>query len=464
MIFRRSRARELTPLAAVFGASWIPRPGAEPGREDQAAGEAARDNGGSWYVVVEADGEAMVGFVSSRLGPGMRLAGQLLASAVTAKEVCTLAALDQPVPNPFRAKTLLFLGRYDKGNHAAVAVLNGAPAFELVAPLTDVIAKAQDFAGRLHGGGLLLIEEEAVEDFAEIRQAAPAAFRSVAGLPFDAQWESKTVAPRAVGFSRMRATIAVALISVVALPVGRWGYNKYAAVRMQRVAQEQAAAARVTAVREFERLQLEAMTHAGLAQAAPAAHMAFDFVRKLLDERAGFNVEKLVVSPKETSVTYTRQKKTSTFEDFVSASDECVPSFDVKKLDAASAACPVLPWEKAEKVNSSAAIDSANVLLELGSLAQRSALIGVQVALTPPSPVLTQEQQDRIEATTVAKIGRRMGSWSATGPMDLFVPLCEALPAQSCTLSDVEFKLSRGTNGVPADTFTASGKFVVGWA
>lgn len=451
-------------LLVVFGASWNPLPTVPRDEEEQAAKDTAREAGGTAFAVVYGGGEASVGSAKGSFARNVRLAGQLLASVVDAERISTLGATDVVQSNDVRSTVLMFLGAHSPGQYVVVAVLNGVPVLDLLGPLEQVKERAREFLGRLSRGGVLLVERgECQTVFADVMRGAPAGARAVDGLPFDAAWRTRTGPLMRVGVSRAAVLVAGTAVFALGLPAVWYGYRELGRRReMERVAQA-AAAIKANASADFERLQLAALAQASLAQAAPAGAMVWTWVRTLLDARAGFRLDKLVINPTMTQGLFNRAARSSTFREFVSVSDEGTPSFDVTKLDAGAVAYPVLAWGQVPQLDVKNTPPGAGVLLELGSLAQRVELVGVKVAITPPAAVLNTEQLGRIDELARISLGRKAGAWAATGPLDLFADFTASLPPTASTLSEVIVTLSRDGKGVPADTFAATGRFIVGW-
>jgi hypothetical protein len=452
------------PLAALFGGTWMPLPIAGPGEELKAAADVARGEGGSHFVLVQSNHEVMVGSSNGKFTASTRLAGQLLASVVGADAICTLAATDVPQPNMLRTHTMMFLGEHGE-QRVVVAVLNGLPVIDFVGTLEEVLAQAHNFMEKIvgGGGGALLIQQSVATEFERERNSAPAATRFVEALPFDAQWRTRTEALRAVGISRARLLLFGAGLLLVGLPGSYTGYSMWERRRLEIEAAERHAFEKANASKLLERMQADALGVVTLAQALPAGVMAFDFARKLMDERGGFSLEKLQLTPKESLATYARRNRSRTFTDFVSQAEGGTPSFDVSKLDLGNVIYDALPWQNVQALNLSDPAHGSEALLSMGTLAQRVDAVGVKLAISPATAVLTSEQLDRVDRPTLAAIGRKAGSWTATGPVDLFVPLMEAMPSKACTLSQVEFRWARDPKGIPSDTFEASGRWIVGW-
>lgn len=451
-------------LAALFGAAWTPLPVADPGEEGAVAASVARGEGGSHFVVVQSQREAMVGSVKGKFEPGTRLAGQLLASVIGADEIATLAAQDMPRANTIKAQTMMFVGQHVGEARVVVAVLNGVPVLDFVGVREDALQHANGFIENVLNGGVLLIQRDVEPEFHVLATSAPAAVQLVDGLLFDAKWRTRTQPLRPVGVSRARLALAGGLLFAAVLPAGMYGYRRFAQNRMERMASEQAAAVRASAAGTLQRLQSEALGAVTLAQAGAAGKMTFDFARRLRDNRAGFALDKLTLTPKEALASYSRANKQRTFKDFVAQPDPGTPAFDAAKLDAASVSYDALPWQQLPTVDLINPQPGSAVLLEMGSLAQRVEAVNIKLAISAAAAVLTTEQTGRVEQGVLARIGRKAGAWTSTGPVDLFLPLMEALPAQACTLSQVEFRWAKDQQGVPTDTFTASGRWIVGWA
>lgn len=452
-------------LAVVFGGNWMPLPPVGPDEADRAAASVARGEGGSHFVVVETSREAMVGSTKGKFSAGTRLAGQLLASVGGADELSTLASVDRTMPNnTFRSQTMLYVGEHMNNERVAVAVLNGVPVLDMVGELSAVLHEAQRFMEKIVGGGMLLVQKSVEDDFASLMNAAPSATRLVEGLPFDAQWKARTPALRPVGVSRARLAVLAGALGIVVAPAGMQAYRWYTQSQAIKAAAQRAALERANASNVLQKLQAEALGLTSLARAGAAAHMAFDFARGLLDERGGFALEKLALSPKESQAVYTRRNKRHTFQDFVTETDDGTPSFDVSKLDTGSVIYKALPWDKVPVIDLADPENGSSALLDMGTLAQRSEAVEIKLAISPAAAVLTKEQLSHVDEGTLAKVGRKAGTWTATGPVDLFVPLMDSLPAKACTLSQVEFRFSRDQRGVPADTFNASGRWIVGWS
>jgi len=440
----------------------MPLPAVGPGEELAAAASVARGEGGTQYVVVQSEREAMVGSVKGKFSPDTRLAGQLLASLIGADAYSTLEATDQSQTNNIRAQTLLYLGQHVGEQRVAVAVLHGVPVLDFVGGAQAVRAQAQGFIEKIVSGGMLLVQDSVQDDFEIFKVAAPSSCRVVDGLPFDAQWRVRTQPLRSVGISRARLAVVAATAGLVVAPLAYNGYRAWARRQMEEAAARRQALERVNAGSVMQRLQAEALGL--LAQAAPAGHMAFDFARRLLDQRGGFALEKLQITPKGTLASYSRRDRRSTFTDFVTQADEGTPAFDVSKLDSGSVSYPPLAWAGLPIVDLAKPANGAAALLDLGTLAQRSEAVNIKLALSPALAVLTPEQLGRVDPQTLEAIGRKAGTWTASGPVDLFVPLMEALPQQVCTLAQVECRWSRDQQGIPADTFQAGGRWIAGWS
>lgn len=454
-------------LQVLFGTSWVPMPtndSGEEGDDDSLAADLARKAGGTHYVIVSDRSDAMLGIAKGQLGPNTRLAGQLLASVAEAQEICYLSAANHQQDNPFRGRTLFYLGTHGTG-FCAVGVLHGVPVLDRVGSIDEMLEECRSFSSNLQQSGVLLLEEGANEALASaVRMAPAAACRWVPSLPFDAQWPQRTHAPQAVGISRRKIMLAaggaLAVVGLGALA----GYRELKKRQQIAAAQALIDAEIVNAKTNIAKLQANAFATASGALAGPAARMVFDFARKMLDERAGFAADRLTFTPEKTTLSYTRPQRRSTFAGFVTQGDEGTPQFVVSKLDNAGVQYPVLPWASIATVDLSKPANAANVMLDLATLAQRIEHVGVKLSIAEPSPLLTGEQLNRLELAARAATAVRVGTWTATGPVDLLADMAQAMPPDACTLSQVDIIFGKGVDGTPADSFSASGRYVVSWA
>ncbi len=450
-------------LQVLFGNDWVPLPVNDEGDDDAQAAALARKAGGSHYVVVTDRTDAMLGIASGQLGPHARLAGQLLASVVNAASVCYLTAANVTQDNPFRTRSLLFVGPHGAG-YCAVGVLHGVPVLDRVGTLDEVLAECQGYASNVLEGGALLLAEDGRAALEPLSRSAPAACHWVPSLPFDTQWAQRTHAPRPIGVSRRHVALAAAgVIGVLGLGA-TLGYRHYSHQKAVAAAEAHAAAAMANDKADFGKLQVSAFAAAPVSLAGPAARMVFDFARKLLDERAGFAADRLRVTPDHTQLLYTRPQRRSTFAGFVTQSDEGTAQFVVSKLDQAGVQYATLPWHTLPLADLSKPGNAANVLLDLATLAQRIEHVGVKLHIAEPAPLLSSEQLTRLDAATRATLAVRVGTWSATGPVALLAELGGAMPAEACTLSHVEIIFGKNNEGTPTDSFSASGRYVVSWS
>lgn len=452
-------------VAVLFGATWLPLPPVDSGQEDSAAATLARDSKGSHYAVVYGASEIVVGAARGKFSANTRLAAQLLSSVVGAERICYLSAVDQVYPNDLKASTLLFVGAYLHGQWAVCACLNGLPVLDFVGTPEEALKRAQDFASRLVNGGSLLISNEIEADCATLKRAAPASVRIVDGLPFDARWAISTQALKPVGIARARLALVGVAAFVLTAPALWYSYRNVLEKRAQREFDAAQNLRQAAAMADLERLQLEAARQQPLVQVAPAARMIFEFASALRDSRAGFQLDKVVFTPKTSNLNFSRADKNATFSDFVTVADSLAntPTFDVSKLDVASVAYKPLGWTEAPQIDLKQPLEAGPILLRMSSLAQQSDILGIKLSVTPPQPLLTTEQLSRVERNLLPKLARKAGTWSAQGPSDLLIPLVEAMPASTCTLTEIEFKLGKDSKGNPADSFVAKGRYFSSW-
>jgi|JI10StandDraft_1071094.scaffolds.fasta_scaffold240412_2 hypothetical protein len=450
-------------LQVLFGNDWVPLPVNDEGDDEAQAASLARKAGGSHYVIVSDRTDAMLGIASGQLGAHARLAGQLLASVVNAASVCYLTAANVTLDNPFRTRSLLFVGPHGAG-YCAVGVLHGVPVLDRVGTLDEVLAECKGYTSNVLEGGALLLAEGGRAALEPLSRSAPAACHWVPSLPFDSRWAQHTLAPRPIGVSRRHvALVAVTVVGVVALG-STLGYRHYAQKKAIEAAEVLAAASMADAKADIGKMQASAFATAPATLAGPAARMVFDFARKLLDERAGFAADRLRVAPDHTQLLYTRPQRRSTFAEFVTQSDEGTAQFVVSKLDQAGVQYAPLPWHTLPHADLSKPSPAAHVLLDLATLAQRIEHVGVKLNIVEPAPLLSNEQLTRLDATTRATLAVRVGTWSATGPAALLAEMAGAMPAEACTLSQVEIVFGKNTEGTPTDSFFASGRYVVSWS
>ncbi len=257
-------------LQVLFGNDWVPLPVNDEGDDDAQAAALARKAGGSHYVVVTDRTDAMLGIASGQLGPHARLAGQLLASVVNAASVCYLTAANVTQDNPFRTRSLLFVGPHGAG-YCAVGVLHGVPVLDRVGTLDEVLAECQGYASNVLEGGALLLAEDGRAALEPLSRSAPAACHWVPSLPFDTQWAQRTHAPRPIGVSRRHVALAAAgVIGVLGLGA-TLGYRHYSHQKAVAAAEAHAVAAMANDKADFGKLQVSVLAAAPVSLAGPAA-------------------------------------------------------------------------------------------------------------------------------------------------------------------------------------------------
>lgn len=453
----------IASLAVVFGASWNALPDCEPDEEARTARGIARGAGHGSYVLARATREAMVGSIKGKLPPGTRFAGQLLASVVGAGNVVYLNALDDSVANPARTTTLMFIGAHGADGYVAVIVVNGVPVLESIGTQAEIDHVGRDFAHRLRDGAALLLEIGAAPAFDELAELAPSSVVLVPGLPMSADWASKTTGVQRAGLSQWQmglvliaGLLAIGLTGVVAGKV----YTKRQLLEAATAAAQQEARQSAESLRQ---LQAAAITGQGASAALPSGQAAYEWAKGYPLSREGFAVAKIAFTDKGTTVRYMRTNPLKTFAQFMATTDGGTPTFEVGKREEATVQYPALSWAKLPRIDLDKPANAAAVMLELASLDQLAHVAGVKMTFSTPSPALNPEQLARVDAAALRQLGRKTGTWSATGPVDLYLDFLKRLPAGACSLSAVEFTVGQDGKGLPADVFTASGRYLVGW-
>lgn len=420
----------------------------------------ARRRGASAYVVATNKRDTFVGLPrKGRVKSGAFLAGQLLSTLGTAKEIRTLEQSAPIKGNPYTAEKIAYLGVVgDK--FAFVATIGGLPFADILGDELAIQKAVADFREHLVSGGIFLIQDHAaiLASFGQYPQEYDSQARRVDGLPYDSTYAQSLTGLRALGLAP-QLKIAGGAVLALGVMVGAYvGYETYLSqsVSEATLARKEAAANRARA--EYLKTQQDAVAADGATIARDAAVPVWSFLAKARLDRAGFALTKVDCVNGICNFRYSRDNKVKTFTDYVQTHVKGEsPGFDVSKLEEAVTGVPIPKYDEVPKLDLGKVVTDPDLLLRLGTTSQKVALAKVKLLFTPPSPISDPKTESQMRTAEVEALRRLKGSWSYEGPSDTFVAAMQRLPAVA-TVRSIELIVSP-TPAKTTDVVKATGAY-----
>lgn len=446
----------------VWGGNWhaIEPTASSPLRNT--AEREARKRGATKFVIVANDHDQFVGLPPKGKGNARRghafLSGQLLASVHGAADIRFLGEPGAQINQWSKTERVAYLGALDDRTFVFVATIAGIPYMDLVGDAATVRKGVDDFKEHLFRSGLLLIQDEAAvaREFGELPREFTMA-EAVPGLPYNARTKEALRPLEAVSAAPVFRLVVGAGAVFGVLFLGVWGYDAYIkkSLSVEQISRKEQEARALR--QKYAAAQLEAVNKEGTVVATEAAQPVWSFIAKANTDRVGFTLVRVHCAAAACEYFYRRNSNLPTFTDFVKAHGEREhPKFDIAMLDDATTTTQIPDFDKLPTLDVSTVKHDPELLLKLGTTAQKLLLAGVKLTFTAPADLVPQGDEYRLMRRTDIEMMRRLsGSWTLEGPTDTLVPALRRLPP-SAVLSSVEVKVGK-TDG--EDVVIAKGRY-----
>lgn len=419
-------------------------------------------NGQDAFVGVPAKGKSARTSGASGTGHAAYLSAQLLATVRQAKEVLYVGEDAPSQNNPWnRIEQIAYLGALDEATFVFVATIDGVPFMDICGNADTVGKAVEDFKEHLVRGAALLIQDArpVAVTFSSLPNEFPGAARAVPGLPYDAKVNEVLAPLQSLGIHpAVKGLVGTAGI-LGACAAALWAYDAYVGHTLsveQLTRKEQIAR---TIRQKYLTAQQESLTKESAVVANSAAEPLWAFIAKTTTSRAGFYLNKVVCTGGTCDVLYRRDSKQPTFTDFVRTHAQGeLPRFDIAQLDDATTGIEIPGYDKLPVLDLAEVKHDPELLLKLGTTAQKVLLGGVKLSFTTPADMVpTAEEYKTMRPGDLAVARRLYGSWTLEGPTDTFTAALGRLPP-SATLSVFEIRLAKSEKDGP-DIVVARGRY-----
>ncbi|MBC5767640.1 hypothetical protein [Ramlibacter albus] len=455
----------------VWGATWVPVEPTVSSPLLKVARAEARKRGASVIAVASNGQDAAVGMPakgkgSRTTGPSGKgngfLAAQLLSTVRLAKEVSLLGEDSGPQNNPWHGtEHVAYLGALDDATYVFVATVHGVPLLDICGDVETISKGIQEFREHLVSGAALLIQDSrpVAKAFSALPSEFPAIATPVHGLPFAAGALDAAGGLQPLGMHPVvKGAIATAAVAGVGVGL-MWAYDAYVghALSVEQLTRKEQQAKVLR--QKYLAAQQDVLAKESSVVASAAAEPVWAFIAKTRLSRAGFNLTKVVCTGNTCDLQYRRDTKVPTFTDFVRTHGQGeLPRFDIAQLDDAVTGLEVPEYDKMPKVDLANIKFDPELLLKLGTTAQKVLLAGVKLGFTTPADMVAMTDEFKTMRPVELAASRRLyGTWTLEGPTDTFTAALKRLPP-TATLSMVEVRLSRSEKDGP-DLVVAKGRY-----